>query len=273
MPGVLRSRRNSGLVEPVRQIAVDAIDPSPYQPRREFDEEGLRALAASIREHGLLQPLVVRPRGERFELIAGERRLRACRLLGMEEAPARVRHLDDSEAAEAALIENLQREDLHFLEEAEGFRRLIQEFGMTQEALAERLGLSQSTIANKLRLLRLPEAVLAEVRAKGLSERHARILLSLPDAGLQAEAVEAFSRGLSVRQAEEWAARRQRAPKRKPTIRGVYKDIRIIENGVRQLVEQLANSGVRASWDRRESEGAVEVVIRIETGAAAEEGR
>ena len=139
----------------VQELPLNDIRPNPYQPRRQFSEGELAELADSIRRYGVLQPIVVRSGDEGLELVAGERRLRACKMLGLDTIPAVVRDLSDEDLAVLALVENLQREDLHFLEEAQGYQRLLEEFGLTQEELAKRIGKSQSTIANKIRLLKL----------------------------------------------------------------------------------------------------------------------
>jgi len=171
----------------VTLVPLDRIDTSPYQPRHHFDETHLEELAASIRQQGFLQPLLVRPRGERFELVAGERRLRAARLLELVEAPVIVRSLSDSEALEAALVENLQREEISVVEAARGYERLAREFGQTLAELGRRTGKSRAAISNMLRLLQLPQPVLALLQSGVLSEGQARVLLALPDAGMQSE--------------------------------------------------------------------------------------
>ena len=144
----------------IKEIPIELIKPNPYQPREVFDEDSLAELCASIKEHGVLQPVIVRQQGEEFELVVGERRLRACRMAGFATIPAIIRDLTCGESAELSLIENLQRKDLTVVEEINGYERLIREFGLTQQELAKRVGKSQSTIANKLRLRRLPACVL-----------------------------------------------------------------------------------------------------------------
>ena len=164
----------------VQELPLNDIRPNPYQPRRQFSEGELAELADSIRRYGVLQPIVVRSGDEGLELVAGERRLRACKMLGLDTIPAVVRDLSDEDLAVLALVENLQREDLHFLEEAQGYQRLLEEFGLTQEELAKRIGKSQSTIANKIRLLKLSPPVQDFISREIISERHARALLKLP---------------------------------------------------------------------------------------------
>ena len=195
----------------VRQVPIDLLGPSPYQPRWAVHEDTLRELAESIRARGILQPLLVRPDAAdqaRFQIIAGERRWRAAALAGLHEVPVLVRPLTDLEAMAAALVENLQREDLNAIEEAEGYRRLVEEFGMTHEALAESVGKSRPHLTNTLRLLNLPEPVKQAVRNGAISAGHARALLGLsaPKSAL----AEVIGQGLSVRQTEALAQRKPR---------------------------------------------------------------
>ena len=198
-----------GSETPVAQwLPIDLLRPSPFQPRRDFPEEQLETLAQSIRERGVLQPLLVRPapddrEGPGYEIVAGERRWRAAQRAGLHELPAVVREMGDATALELALIENLQRQDLSAMDEAEAFQRLIQEFGHTQENLAQALGRSRSHVANMLRLLGLPEPVRNMVRDGSLSAGHARALLGAADP--QRLALQIVARGLSVRQAEALA--------------------------------------------------------------------
>jgi ParB family chromosome partitioning protein len=190
-------------MEEVRPVAVRLVDPSPYQPRRRFDEALLNELASSIRAQGLLQPIIVRPSGGRFELVAGERRLRAVQLLGLETIPALVRGYSDEQAVEAALIENLQRADISVVEEAQAYQRLLQEFAYSQAEIAERTGKSRAAISNTLRLLQLPERVLELLDTAELTEGHARALLALPYPSLQSEVGEWVARNaITVRETE-----------------------------------------------------------------------
>ena len=186
------------------EIPVDRLSPNPFQPRRSFTEEGLEQLAESIRQHGVLQPIVVRPSGDGYQLIAGERRWRAAQIAGLQRIPAVVRELDDPGMVQVALIENLQREDLNPIEEASAYRRLMDEFNMTQEQLSSAIGRSRPAIANAVRLLNLPEAIQKAVEERRLSEGHARCLLSISNQGDQLKvAAEIIANGLNVRQAEE----------------------------------------------------------------------
>jgi ParB family chromosome partitioning protein len=184
-------------------VAVDLIDPNPFQPRRQFDATEIAALADSLRQHGMLQPVLVRPHGDRYQLIAGERRLRASIEARLHEIPARVMELDDQRISELAMVENLQREDLNALDKASAFRKYLDSYGGTQDELAARLGLDRSTISNLMRLLDLPIEVQEAVRNKKISQGHARTLLGLPDAEQQIAALgRIISEGLSVRQTE-----------------------------------------------------------------------
>ena len=201
--------RVSGEGGSVREVAIELIRPGAFQPRRRFDEAELDALAQSVKEKGVLQPLLVRPIEDAetaFELVAGERRWRAAQRAGLHRVPVLVRALADAEALEIALIENLQREDLSALEEAEAYRRLLQEFGRTQASLADAVGKSRSHVANTLRLLGLPEAVRRRLEEGALTAGHARALLAAADpAALAAEIVR---RGLNVRMTERLVQRR-----------------------------------------------------------------
>jgi ParB family chromosome partitioning protein len=185
------------------EIALDRIVPNPHQPRRNFDQQALEELAQSIAQHGLLQPIVLRPWQGDYQLVAGERRFRAAKLAGLSTIPAVILELSDRQVAEIALVENLQREDLNPIEEAEAYKRLIEEFNITQEALASRIGKSRSAIANAMRLLNLAPPVRNLVAQGRLTPGHARTVLSLPEAE-QVRAAEAIlSQGLTVRAAEK----------------------------------------------------------------------
>lgn len=184
----------------VSSIPISKIKTNPYQPRKFFSENAIKELARSIREVGLLQPITLRSTASGYELVAGERRLRACKMLGMKEISAIVvPNMRECEAALLAMIENLQREDSHFLEEAEGYQSLMRQHGLTQEELGRRLSKSQSCIANKVRLLRLPRSIKEKIISYQLTERHARALMRLPDESLQNKIADRAGReGLSV---------------------------------------------------------------------------
>lgn len=190
-------------------LPLDEIEPNRGQPRRSFDEAALAELADSIREHGVLQPLLVRPMTDGgYRLVAGERRYRAARMAGLTEVPVTVREMTDEQESVFALIENLQREDLNAIEEAEGLRQLIETFGLTQEQAAARIGKSRSAVTNSLRLLRLPQDIIERVQAGDISMGHARALLSMEDADkLHAVAERIVKDGISVRETERLAKR------------------------------------------------------------------
>ncbi len=241
------AEREGSLVE----LPVSEIHPNPYQPRRAVDPVALEELKSSIRQAGLLQPVVVRPlpNGGGFELIAGERRLRACQALGWERIPAVKREVDDRTVLTLALIENLQRDDLSPVDEARGYERLIQEFNLTQQDVAAAVGRDRSTVANALRLLRLPEAVLGMIHDGHLSVGHARALLALEDLRLVTNlAREAVAQGWSVREVED-RVRGGRAPERRPRLkRGMAPapEVRRVEDALRRRLGTDVRVSLRA---------------------------
>ncbi len=257
--------------ENIQEVPIELIDPNPYQPRREFDEDKLQELIQSIKTYGLLQPIVTRKVGDRFQIVAGERRFIALRRLQREKTPALVRELSDSAMAALAMIENIQRENLNFIEEAEGYQKLIEEFGLTQEVLAQRLGRSQSTIANKLRLLKLSEPVKNGLNNSKLTERHARALLKLPDEEKQFDLLTQIeSESLNVKQAEERVeimleaeeddeTKPQKKGKKKK--RPVIRDLRIFLNTIRQAVDVIKDSGLDPDVSEEEYDDKIEIKI------------
>ncbi|MGE5553857.1 MAG: ParB/RepB/Spo0J family partition protein [Betaproteobacteria bacterium] len=220
----------------VRRLAVTDIVPGPVQPRHGFDEEHLAELAESIRQHGVVQPLLVRPRGDRFELIAGERRWRAAQLAGLSEVPAMVRELEDGDALKIALVENLQREDLNPLEEAEAYNRLVQEFHMTQEEVAAAVGKSRPAVANTLRLLQLAPPIQQAISRGELSAGHGRTLVGVGEARAQLSLFhQAVARRLTVRElerlVEQWRTgtkgkRRERQALPNPEVAALEEELR-----------------------------------------------
>lgn len=204
------SIKDDGARTTVRRVALERIQRCPFQPRKSFPDDSLRDLADSIRTQGIVQPLIVRPTGDRYELIAGERRWRAARLAGLVEVPVIIREADDRAALELALIENLQRENLNPIEEAEGFAQLIEQFQLTQDEAATRVGKSRAVVANALRLLKLAPELQAHLRDERLSVGHAKVLLSLPDHAQQLLAADRVLRqSLNVRQTETLVAQLQ----------------------------------------------------------------
>jgi ParB family transcriptional regulator, chromosome partitioning protein len=250
----------------VKQLPVGNIQPSPYQPRSIFDDERIEELCQTIKTHGVIQPIVVRTVRGGYELIAGERRLRAVKKLGMPRIPAVIREMNDAQAASAALIENLQREGLTAIEEAAAYQQLIQLHGLTQESLAQRLGKGQSTIANKLRLLQLSEPIQKALMNRDITERHARALLALKDVEEQVRLLkEIITKGLNVKQTEERVRKllEGKQGKPKPKRKSFSRDVRIAMNTIRQSVDMVKQTGLAVSADEQEHEDFYEVVIRI----------
>ena len=246
------TERSSAIATSPLEVEVDRIVPNPQQPRRTFDEEKLRELAASMREHGVLQPLLVTPRGERFELVAGERRLRAARIAGLQRVPVLVRDVDGRESLKLALLENVQREDLNPVEEALGYRRLIDEFEMTQAEIADRLGKSRSAVANTLRLLQLPADIQARIESGEITAGHARALLGAASLADREELVTLVNEhGWSVRRTEEWAQER-RAPQAAKT----KQEATAVSNpALQELVQRLEKHfGTRARIHARKAD-------------------
>lgn len=263
----------------VRWIPVEQICPSPYQPRREIDSERLAELVASIQEHGILQPIVVRPVDAGFQLVAGERRWRAAQVAGLDSLPAMVRELSDRDAAVLALVENLQRADLQFFEEAEGYRQLLEEFRLSQEELAEQVGKSQPFIANKVRLLRLEASVRGRIAQEMLSERHARALLRLEGEAARLVALEVFvDRGFNVREAEAWVERHvePKAARRRQRIEGIVRDLRIYLNTFNEAARGLQRAGYPVDLTSNEDDGGWTIRLHVgrrEGGPIRKRGR
>lgn len=260
-------RKGEFLSTRVQYIPLGRIRPNPQQPRRSFDEEGLAELAASIRSCGILQPLTVRRAGEGYELVAGERLLRAARIAGLREVPCLVAQVGEEDSALLALMENLQRRDLDCWEEAQAIARLISRYGLSQEEAARRLGRAQPTVANKLRLLRLPEDVRALLRENGLTERHARALLRLQDPEVQRRAAgDMVRRGMNVAQAEAYVEKLlQSAQVTPPRGRSTYiiKDVRLFLNSVDRGLHLMRQAGVDAGWNRQDTDREILLTIRI----------
>jgi ParB family transcriptional regulator, chromosome partitioning protein len=214
------------------ELPVDSIAPNPKQPRKDFDDKALQDLAASLRQSGVLQPVVVRRLGEGYQLVVGERRWRAAKLAGMARIPAVIREVSDAESLELALVENLLREDLNPMEEAEAYQRLLAEFGWTQEELAQRVSRDRSSIANCLRLLKLPELIHADLRAGRLTMGHARALLSLDSPAEQLRLrEEILAHSWSVRATEEGVQAKRVRPVRRPLRRSA--DLAAVEDALR----------------------------------------
>lgn len=252
----------------VMQLPVEQIIPNPFQPRKTFSDEALAELAASIKEFGVIQPLLVREFDGKYELIAGERRLRASKLAQKAMVPVIIKKLTDKEMAELAMIENLQREDLHYLEEAEGFYQLIQQFGLTQENLAQRVGKNQSTIANKLRLLKLNETVRKKLRSENLTERHARALLKVVDESQQETVLEAIIENkMNVRETEDYienfSREIEKSQKPRQNVVKVIRDVRIFLNTIHQVVGEMKKTGLKVRMNQEQTDDYITIQLKI----------
>lgn len=250
----------------VLSLPIDLILPNPNQPRRHFAPDALQELCDSIRQFGILQPLSVRRNGQQWELVAGERRLRAAQLAGMTHVPCLVIQTDDQGSSLLALVENLQRKDLDFLEETLALSRLIRDYGLTQEECARRIGKSQSAVANKLRLLQLPRHILDLLRDHGMTERHARALLPLGDPSLWEQAAKkVVEQNLTVAKTEELVSlllsRSNRPPKRRTTF--ILKDVRLFLNTVERGLSMVRSAGVDAQYGREDTGDSILLTIRI----------
>ena len=254
----------------VLEIPIPQVSPNPFQPRKTFSEEGLSELCSSIREYGVIQPLLVRKTSTGYELIAGERRLRASLLAGLEVVPCVVRQVEDKEMAEIALIENLQREDLHYFEEAVGYEKLLTQFDLTQEVLAVRVGKNQSTIANKLRLLKLSPDVREYILREKLTERHSRALLKIVDVQEQLAVLhEVVANKLNVRDTEAFIDARLQSPAeipspvRRPQMLRIIKDVRIFINTIGELVKQMKKAGVDVRLTQEQNEDSIMITMVV----------
>ena len=265
----LRSRpgiRRGGII----YLRPDELQPNPVQPRKSFGDEALKELSESIRTYGILNPLTVRLRQGRYELVAGERRLRAAKLAGLRELPCILLEINMEDAGLIALVENLQRKDLDFVEEAEGLSRLIRMFGLSQEEAARRIGKSQSAVANKLRLLRLGDEMLQTLRENELSERHGRALLRLPEEFRQQALEHIIEKGLTVAATDEYIELLLTQPneppeEEKPQAKRsfILKDVRVFLNTLSRSIDLMKQGGIAAGMQRQETEDALIVTISI----------
>ena len=266
----LLRRKETNEVGRILALPVERISPNPNQPRRSFSLSELRELSASIAELGMLQPLTVRPHGENWELVAGERRLRAAQLAGLQAVPCIVVDVDEEQSSLLALVENLQRRDLDFVEEALALARLINTFHLSQDEVARRIGKSQSAVANKLRLLRLPPSVLKLLRDRDFTERHARALLRLDSPEAQQSAAEfVVQQGLTVARTEEYIdsllISDSRPARRRTTF--VLKDVRLFLNTVERGLSMMKLAGVNAQCGRQDTGDEILLTIRIPKNA------
>ncbi|MCJ1909094.1 nucleoid occlusion protein [Planococcus ruber] len=254
--------------ENVVKLPIEKISANKFQPRTVFDQEKIEELAKTIHIHGVIQPIVVRTTGEdgQYEIIAGERRFRAMSSLGWEEVPAIVRELSDKETASIALIENLQREELTAIEEANAYHNLLGIHGITQEALAQRLGKGQSTVANKLRLLKLPAEIQEALLNRQLTERHARALLKIKDPELQQKLFnETLELGLNVSQLEAKVAKLLSDEPKKPKQRRktVSRDVRIAMNTIKESLNMVTKTGIELTTEEEDHDDYYQITVKI----------
>ena len=249
----------------VVNIPLSAIKPNPNQPRKNFDSAGLEELSASIAENGVLQPISVRKIRNIYEIVAGERRFRASKMAGLEKIPAIILEADENKSALIALLENLQREDLSFFEIAQGYQRLIRDQGITQEELAKRLGKSQSTVANKLRLLRFTPRVQMLISDYSLTERHARALLHLSSEDLQCDAAKTiYEQQLNVKQSEELVREMLNSKPVKRQVKiSAYHDMRMFTNTIKQAIDIMRENGVQADMKENAFDWGTEYIISV----------
>lgn len=261
---------NVSLKNKVTYLSIDNILPNPYQPRKIFNEDGLDELSSSIKAYGVIQPISVKKKQEnKYELIAGERRLKASKLAGLDVIPAIIVEMSDEDSAVVALIENLQREDLNFIEEAEGYFMLVNEHGFTQQELAEKVGKNQSTIANKLRILKLPDEIKEMLISNNLTERHGRALLKIPDEKIQKEILEiVIKKGLNVKRTESLIKdtledlRGSEEPERRQSIKSSL-NFRIYLNTLKNAYNAIKDTGIDAQYSQADKGEYIEVVVKI----------
>ncbi len=246
-------------------LSPDKIVPSPFQPRREFDYYELLELSSSIQRNGLIQPMTVRKVGDRYELISGERRLRASVMAGLKTVPCVVVKAGDRECSLMCLIENIQRTDLNFFEEAEGIRKLMDEFSLSQAETAEKLAMAQSTLSNKLRLLKLNCDQRNRITAGKLSERHARAIIRLPEENRDEVINRCLAQQLSVNDTEELVNEMLVPPElsKRSSFKGVVGDLRIFTNSITKMIGTMRKSGVDATSRKNETEEFIEYTITI----------
>lgn len=256
----------------VVDIAVDKIRANPFQPRKNFDDESLQELSDSIKEFGVLQPLlVISLEDENYLLIAGERRLKAAKLAQLQTVPVLVGNYTNQQIAEIAMIENLQREDLHYLDEAEGYELIMREFAITQENLAKRIGKKQSTVANKLRILKLDKQVREVLQQEKLSERHARALLKLVDKNQQLSVIQkAVTDSFNVRQTEEYiknltkqTTTKESKKEDKRKITKIIRDVRIFINTISKVVKDVEKTGVLVNMQQETNEEELTITLKV----------
>lgn len=261
---------NVSLRNKVTYLPIDSIKPNPYQPRKAFTEESLNELCSSIKAYGVIQPISVRAEeNEEYELVAGERRLKASKMAGLDVIPAIIVDMSNEDSAVVALIENLQREDLNFIEEAEGYYRLVDLYGFTQQELAEKIGKNQSTIANKLRILKLPDEIKNLLIEHNLTERHGRALLKLPDKETQIEILEiVIKKSLNVKKTERLIKdkleeiNKPEEIQRRQSIKSSL-NFRIYLNTLKNAYNAIRDTGLDAKYSQADKGDYIEVVVKI----------
>lgn len=245
-------------------IDIHKIEANEHQPRTHFENEKIQELAVSIQQNGLLQPIVVRPYHGKYQIVVGERRYRACLLAGIEEVPCLVQNYDEQQTATAAIVENIQRENLSAIEEALAYQQILDTQNITQEELAQKVGKKQSTIANKLRLLQLPMTVQEAVRRKDITERHARALLKLDTTAKQNNMLrEIVDKGLNVEQTEEKIKKKIEPKKPKPKTKSISQNLKIAMNTLDQAAMMVQQAGVETTVDISETDEEVVYVIKM----------
>lgn len=251
--------------EPIYKfIDIQLIEANEHQPRTHFENEKIQELAVSIQQNGLLQPIVVRPFHDKYQIVVGERRFRACKLAGLDEIPCLVKDYDEKQTAEAAIVENIQRENLTPIEEALAYQQLLDTQDMTQEQLAKQVGKKQSTIANKLRLLQLPMTVQEAVRRRDITERHARALLKLDTTSKQNHMLrEIIDKGLNVEQTEKRIKSKIEPKKPKGKSKSISQSLKIAMNTLEQAVSMIEKAGVNVSLDMSENNDEIIYTIKM----------
>ncbi len=245
-------------------IDIHKIEANGHQPRTHFENEKIQELAVSIQQNGLLQPIVVRPYHGKYQIVVGERRYRACLLAGIEEVPCLVQNYDEQQTATAAIVENIQRENLSAIEEALAYQQILDTQNITQEELAQKVGKKQSTIANKLRLLQLPMTVQEAVRRKDITERHARALLKLDTTAKQNNMLrEIMDKGLNVEQTEEKIKKKIEPKKPKPKTKSISQNLKIAINTLDQAAMMVQQAGVEITVDISETDEEIVYVIKM----------
>ncbi len=246
-----------------KQIDIDKIQANENQPRTVFDDEKIEELAMSIKENGLIQPLIVRKQNRNYQIIAGERRYRACKLAGLESIPCIIKDIDDKQMDTYAIIENIQREDLTPIEEANAYKTLIDTYGMNQTELANKVGKKQSTIANKLRLLKLSDNVKEALKSKQITERHARAMLSLDEQKQQKVLQEVVDKSLNVKQTEALINQVPKVKPRKANPVKVSRNFKIAINTINQATALIQKSGVEVVSETEEKDDEYVIILHV----------